>query len=183
MPASFKHTVERLTFGQKTHEQCWFASYQMMFKFLKRPTSEVESKLRPALGTRQDDSGQVISKFDEALKLGLSDTDYKMAADALGLKNSPGTPFKQKPAWYDIGLSDGCEAFLEILKNGPLWVSIRVSSTTDHAVVAVGYDDDATKIVFNNPFPGPSDAIEDSKDANTFMQLIKAANGAVAGIK
>jgi hypothetical protein len=38
MPASFKHTVDVLLMGQETHEQCWYASYKMMMKFLKRST-------------------------------------------------------------------------------------------------------------------------------------------------
>ena len=96
MPDSFKHDVDVLGAGQATFEQCWFASYKMIFKFAKRNTNEVEDRLRKA-----------GNFFDEAMKLGLLDTDYKKSAEALGLKAWTGSPFNLKPSWYDFGLSDG----------------------------------------------------------------------------
>ena len=52
-------------------------------------------------------------------------------------------------------------------------------------MVAVGYDDALIggKILFNNPFPGPSAAIEQRMDANIFVRNITAAAGSVQGYR
>jgi hypothetical protein len=171
---SFKHTVPTGGYGQATTEQCWFASYKMMMTFLKRNTSEVEDKLKAAGIDVQD-----------AKDNGLADTDYKKACEALGLKGWAGSSFNQEPGIIDSiigGLTDGAEAFLKELVNGPLWVS-RVSGKSYHVVVAVGYDDENSKIIYNNPYPGPTDAVELSMKANTFVRNITAASCSVQGKK
>ena len=171
MPDSFKHNVDVLGAGQATFEQCWFASYKMIFKFAKRNTNEVEDRLRKA-----------GNYFDDAMKLGLLDNDYKKSAEALGLKAWTGSPFNLKPVWYDAFLSDGAHAFLKELAIGPMWVS-RKSGSSNHAVVAVGYDDDRSVILWNNPFPGPNNAEEKRLDANLFVRNITGAMGSVQAFR
>lgn len=143
----------------------------MIFNFQKRNANEVESKLRG--------SG---FNFDDALSNGLLDTDYKKAADALGLTTWVGSAFNLEPSWYDVGKSDGANAFLDELQKSPLWVS-RKSGKEYHIVVAKGYDDDDSKIVYNNPFPGPSNARELRLDANLFVRNITGARGSVQAFR
>jgi papain like cysteine protease AvrRpt2 len=172
MTDSFKHTVPTIGAGQATFEQCWLASYKMMLKFMKRSENEVEDKLRGA-GINVDD----------AKTQGLLDTEYKKAADALGLTAWAGSPFNDKPTWYDIGLSDGAEAFLAELEKGPLWVSRYVEKGSYHIVVAVGYNDSEERVIYNNPFPGPTNAVELELKANLFVKFITNARGSVQGKK
>lgn len=101
----FKHSVPLLGGGQENFQQCWYASYGMLLKYHKRNANEVDGKL----------AGAGI-KLVDAKDKGLLDTDYKRAADSLGLKMWSGAPFKKDPSWYDIGLTDGAEAFIEQLK-------------------------------------------------------------------
>jgi hypothetical protein len=172
MPSSFKHTVPTSGAGQATYEQCWFASYKMMLKFLKRSENEVEDKLRAA--------GLDV---DDAKENGLLDTLYKKAADALELKALAGSPFNDKPGFFDIGLSDGAEAFIAELEKGPLWVSRFVKTGSYHAVVAVGYNDSQERIIYNNPYPGPTNAVELEFSANLFVKFITNARGSVQAKK
>jgi hypothetical protein len=172
MADSFKHTIPTIGAGQATFEQCWLASYKMMLKFLKRSENEVEDGLRGAgIGV------------DDAKAEGLLDTDYKKAADALGLKALAGSPFNDEPSWYDVGLSDGAEAFIAELEKGPLWVSRYIQKGTYHIVVAVGYNDSEGRIIYNNPFPGPTNAVELELKANLFVKFITNARGSVQGKK
>lgn len=166
------HTVPTGGMGQATFEQCWYASYKMMLTFLKRNTNEIKDKL-----------GGAGIDFDDAMKKGLLDTDYKKAADALGLKAWAGSTFNQKPGFFDIGLSDGAEAFLDALKAGPLWVSRKAGPDSYHIVVAYGYDDSDERILYNNPFPGPTDAVQARLSANIFVRSITGALGSVQGKK
>jgi hypothetical protein len=170
MPKNFKHTVSILGAGQATFEQCWFASYKMILKFLNRNENEVEDALR----------GAGID-VNEAKAKGLLDTEYKKAAEALGLTAWSGLSFNQKPGFFDIGLSDGAEAFLTELAVGPLWVSRFVEKGSYHAVVAVGYNDSDERVIYNNPFPGPSNAVELELKANLFVKFITNARGSVQG--
>jgi hypothetical protein len=170
---SFKHDVPTLGGGQKTFEQCWYASYRTLLKYHKRDPGELESKLNG-----------VNINVDEAKAKGLLDTDYKKAADALGLQRWSGAPFK-KVGWVDFGLNDGTEAFLKELKISPLWVSRYVGPGSYHIVIATGYNDDGKGyIIYNNPFPGPYNAIEDtSLLANVFTRHITDAMGSVQAVR
>lgn len=167
MASSFTHSVPTLGNGQPNFSTCWYASYRMLLTFGKRNASAIEDKLN-------------ARKIDvaDAKANGLEDKKYKDACDALGLKGWSGKSFNQEPAWYDFGLSDGAEAFIEELRKGPLWVS-RVSGSNYHIVLAVGYDDGSEKIIFNNPFPGPADAVEQRLKANLFVRNITAASCSV----
>jgi Papain-like cysteine protease AvrRpt2 len=176
MPDSFKHRVELPNMGQPTFSTCWWASYRMVFSFLRRHLDEIDDKLTAA-------------KFDlnDIKQNGLTDTDYMKAAGALGLKGWSGTLYSTAP-WIDIGLSDGAKDFLRELAIGPLWVSRIAESRPgkqrgNHVVVAVGYDDDEGKVIYNNPFPGPTNAIEMTLRANLFVRNITAANGSVQGYR
>lgn len=176
----FKHDVTTSGAGQKNFSQCWLASFEMIYKFHKLPVSTIESKL----STRGIDVA-------DAKANGLSDKDYFKAAEALGLKGWSGELFKKAASWYDIGLTDGCEAFLEILQDGPLWVSRFIGTDSEgksmyHITVARGYNDSGNGfIIFNNPFPGPTDALEQSHptNANTYVKHITSARCSVMGYR
>ncbi|HEX8737863.1 MAG TPA: papain-like cysteine protease family protein [Pyrinomonadaceae bacterium] len=171
MPDSFKHNVSLLGAGQATKKQCWYASFRMITKLSKQA---VKDKL---VGGGID--------FDDAMANGLLDTDYQKAANALDLETWSGEKFKQAPGFFDIGLTDGAEAFIELLKVRPLWVSRFIEQGSYHAVVAVGYNDDGKGyIIFNNPYPGPDNAIEDATmPANIFVKHITSAKGSVMRAK
>ena len=177
MPNTFKKTVATAGFGQPNFSTCWWASYRMLYQYLKRQLKDIDEKLAK------------LAKIDvdDCKENGLADTDYSKAATALGLRSWSGLSFNKSPL-IDIGLSDGAKAFLKELDLGPLWVS-RVAESRPgkkkgyHIVVAVGYDDASGNIIYNNPFPGPKDAIETSKRANNFVKLITAAQGSVQGYR
>jgi hypothetical protein len=175
MPDSFKFKVATTGMGQPNFSTCWWASYRMLYQYLKRTLDDVDTKLAKA-------------KIDVAdcKANGLADTDYFTAATALGLRGWSGLTFNKEPL-IDIGLSDGAKAFLKELSLGPLWVS-RIAESRPaktkgyHIVVATGYDDDRGNIIYNNPFPGPTDAVEvNLLRANTFVRNITAAAGSVQG--
>lgn len=170
MPNTFKHKVETLGMGQPNNATCWWASYRMIYKFRNRTLDEIDSKLKP------------IINLEDCKANGLPDTDYTRVANALGLRGWRGTEFNKKQGFFDIGLSDGAEAFLKELVVSPLWVSRLIwigSEKSYHIVVAVGYDDDKETIIYNNPYPGPTDAKEQSMKANLFVKFITAANASV----
>ena len=169
MAESFKYNVEILGMGQPNEATCWHASFRMMFMHLKRTTAELNPRLEAAGIDCKD-----------AQQSGLADTDYQKAADALGFTGWSGKRFNLSPGLFDFGLSDGAEEFLSALRMGPLWVS-RKTKGGYHAVVAVGYDDDTRKILFNNPSPGPQNAVELRLEANLFVRNISAANASVQG--
>jgi hypothetical protein len=177
MPNSFKHAVATAGMGQPNFSTCWWASYRMLYNFLKFNVASIDDKLNGA--------GIDVADCKEN---GLADTDYKKAAAALGLKGWPGGTFNKEPGFFDFGLSDGAEAFLKELNAGPLWVSRIAESRPGktkayHIVVAVGYDDDDGRIIYNNPFPGPTNAIEARMKANLFVKYITAAAASVQGYR
>jgi hypothetical protein len=175
---SFKHSIPTAGAGQKTHQQCWFASYQMLLKPSGKDSS-IETKLRGLMKT--DVLGN--DRFKDALDNGLLDTDYATCAVALGLNSWSGSAFNKAPGFFDIGLTDGAEAFLIELKKRPLWVS-RWMDPGYHIVVATGYNDSGKGyIIFNNPFPGPTDAKEFTNiTANNFVKFITNARASVQGM-
>lgn len=168
----FKHTVPTAGMGQKTYEQCWLASYQMLYTYHKLSAGSVEGKL----------SGGGIDVAD-AKANGLEDRKYGDAATALGLTTWSGEKFKKEASWYDMGLTDGCEAFLDELQTGPLWVSRYIRTGLYHIVIATGFTwgaSDKGYIIFNNPYPGPTNAVESSDvPANVFVKHITSARGSV----
>jgi len=173
---SFKHTVPTGGAGQATFEQCWLASFGMMYKFYNQPVGSIEAKL----------TAKGIDVAD-AKANGLTDRDYQKAGEALGMTAFAGGPFNKPMGTFDVGDSDGCEAFLAELKQGPLWVS-RYTGSGYHAVVAVGYTnpawDEPGYIIYNNPFPGPSNALEDSSTrGNMFVKFITNARGSVMAFR
>jgi hypothetical protein len=175
MSSQWKHSVPTAGAGQATFEQCWLASFKMVYKFHNQPVDSIEAKLRPRIN------------YDDSLANGLVDKSYKAAGEALGMTMWSGEKFKQPAGTFDVGDTDGCEAFLEELKKGPLWVSRYVESSY-HAVVAVGYIDPAWDepgyIIYNNPFPGPKNAIEVSNmRGNIFVKHITSAAGSVMAFR
>ena len=179
MPASFKHTVPTTGMGQPNFSTCWWASYRMIYQYLKRPASSIDDRLN---GIKID--------VDDCKENGLADTDYAKAASVLGLKGWSGLTFSKEPSLMDFGLSDGAEAFLTELDLGPLWVSRIAESRPGksrgyHVVVAVGYNDDSGKIIYNNPWTqtGSTSAIEMEMRANLFVRNITAAAASVQGYR
>jgi hypothetical protein len=171
VPDSFKHTVSLLGAGQETKKQCWYASFRMVTKL---SGSAVKDKLV---------GGGIL--FDDAMENGLLDTDYQKAANALNLDTWSGELFKQEAGFFDIGLTDGAEAFLALLKVGPLWVSRFIEKGSYHAVLATGYNDDGKGyIIYNNPYPGKENAVEVTDvPANVFVKHITSAKGSVMRAK
>src|SRR4051794_4760621 len=112
MSSEWKHTVPTTGAGQATFSQCWLASFKMLYKFHNQPVSLIEQRLR----------GAGID-YDDALENGLSDKSFAAAGTSLNLTMWSGEKFKQPAGNFDVGDSDGCEAFVEELKKGPLWVS------------------------------------------------------------
>jgi hypothetical protein len=173
---TFKHTVPTIGAGQKTFEQCWLASFTMLYKYHGQPVGTIESKL----------SAKGINVTD-AKANGLSDKEYYSAGEALGMTMWSGEKFKKPAGFFDVGDTDGCEAFLAELAKGPLWVS-RYVAPSYHAVVAVGYTnpswDEAGYIIYNNPFPGPNNAVEVSNmRGNLFVRDITSARGSVMAFR
>jgi hypothetical protein len=171
--SEWKHDVSTLGGGQATPAQCWLASFRMMYRFHKQPVDSIEARLR----AKGIDVG-------EALSTGLSDKSYAAAGEALGMKKMwSGELFKKPASFTDVGDTDGCEAFVEKLKDGPLWVS-RFIDGGYHATVAIGYIDpgyfDDGYIIFNNPWRGPNNATEDrTMRANMYVKHITSAKGSV----
>ena len=114
---------------------------------------------------------------------GLEDKKYQVAGNGLGMTMWSGEKFKHAPAFYDVGLTDGCEAFIDELLKGPLWVSRYIKDGLYHIIVATGFRWGSSKsgyIIYNNPFPGPTSAIEtDDLLANVFVKHITSARGSV----
>jgi hypothetical protein len=169
----FKHNVPLLGGGQATFQQCWYASYGMLLRYHKRNPAEIEAKL----------SGAGIS-FDRAMADGLSDTEFKRASESLGLRKWGGEPFKAGGGFWDIGLTDGAEAFLRELQISPLWVSRYIQKGTYHITLAVGYEDTSKgHIIYNNPYPGKKDAVEERMPANVYVRDITYAMGSVQAVR
>ena len=104
----------------------------------------------------------------------------KKVAGALGLERWSGVKYKKPHGWFDVGLTDGTEAFLELLEKGPLWVSRYVKKGSYHITVAKKYDDtDKGYIYYNNPLPGPKNAIEEKMVANLYTKHITDAMGSI----
>ncbi|MCO6512720.1 MAG: hypothetical protein J5I65_18200 [Aridibacter famidurans] len=168
MADNISHDVPTGGMGQATFQQCWYASYKMIYTFKGLNTNSIKDKL-----------SNVID-FADAMKNGLVDKDYLKCATALGLDGWKGEHFNQERSWYDVGLSDGAETLLTVLKKGPLWVSRKISSDSYHIVVAKRYDDEGQGyIYFNNPYPGPKDAVEAKLPASHFARMITYANASV----
>ena len=169
---SFKHSVPTSGAGQATFEQCWLASFQMMYRFKGLNANSIEDKL----------SGAGIDVAD-AKANGLVDKDYNKAATALGMTSLASAPFKET-SWTDFDVSSGAYKFLAELQKGPLWVSRFVGSGY-HAIVATGYNDSGTGyIIHNNPFPGPTNAIEvTTLTATVFCRHITNALGSVQAFR
>ena len=165
----FKHTVQTANGGQENFQQCWLASYRMHFRFHERPVGSIEDKLK----------GAGID-VETAKAEGLLDTEFKKAGESLGMTMWSGTKYKEPAGFFDVGLSDGCEAFLELLQGGPLWVSRYIKKGSYHIVLAVGYQDTSKgHIIYNNPYPGPTNAIEERMVANVFVRDITNAMGSI----
>jgi papain like cysteine protease AvrRpt2 len=172
----FKIAVPLLGGGQKNFQQCWYASYRSLYTYHKQPADSIDGKL----------AGNGIDVAD-AKANGLVDTKFHAAGEALGMTMWSGEKFKQAASWYDVDLTDGCEAFIDELVKGPLWVSRFIESGTYHIVLATGFkwgDSGKGYIIYNNPFPGPSDAVEVSTlVANVFVRHITSARGSVQAFR
>jgi hypothetical protein len=168
MASNINHWVPTAGFGQKTHQQCWFASYQMLYWSKGKNINSVRDKLSSVIDV------------DDALANGLLDTDYKKCATALGLTPLSGGNFNGERGFFDVGLTDGAEALHGELAKGPLWVSKYIKKGTYHIIVLKAYDDTGDGyFTYNNPFPGPKDAIEVRENASLFAKFITNAAGSV----
>lgn len=171
---SFKHNVPVLNGGQANFQQCWYASYGMLFRFHNKVTNDIDSKLTSA--------GIDIA---DAKQNGLVDKDFAKASSALGTTIFASAPFKDTSI-LDWDVSSGAKEFIKELKNGPLWVSRYIGPGSYHIVLAVGYTDSGNGyIVYNNPFPGPDNAREMTTPltATLFCRDITDAKGSVQGFR
>lgn len=170
---SFKHNVTLVGGGQSNFKQCWYASYKMLHRFHSKDVNDIDNKL-------------LAAHFDleDAKQNGLLDTQFKRASELLGTTIFASAPFKETSFW-DFDVSSGAKTFLEELKKGPLWVSRFVEQGSYHIVLATGYNDNGSGyIIFNNPFPGPSNAVENTvTTATVFCRHITDARGSVQGFR
>ena len=168
MADNISHTVPTAGFGQATFQQCWFASYKMIFSHKGLSTGSIKDKLSSVID------------FDDAMANGLLDTDYQKCAQALGLSYWKGTQFNQERGFWDVGISDGAEELHGLLRQGPLWVSRKISKDSYHITVLKGYvDTDRGDFVINNPYPGPNDALEQQVPASHYARMVTGANASV----
>ena len=168
MASNISHNVPTQGMGQATFQQCWYASYKMIYQCKGLNVNSIKDKLKGWID------------FDDAMKNGLIDKDYKKAAMGLGLSVWDGKDFNQEQGFFDVGLSDGAEFFHACLKHGPLWVSRYIKKGTYHITVAKKYDDTGKGyIYYNNPYPGPKNAIEEKMPANIYCRHITYATGSV----
>jgi hypothetical protein len=168
MASDITHTVPTAGFGQATYQQCWYASYKMIYSFKGLNVNSIKDKLAGVINV------------DDALANGLLDTDYKKCATALGLSAFSGGTYNAERGFFDVGLSDGAEALHDELANGPLWVSRYIKKGTYHIVVVKAYDDAGDGyFIYNNPYPGPSNAVEVRENASLFSKFITNAAGSV----
>lgn len=172
MASNINHWVPMEGLGQKTFQQCWFASYQMIYWSLGRDIGSVRTKL------------EGIIDVDDALAKGLVDYDFHKCATALGFDAWPGKHFNGARGFWDVGISDGAEKLHGLLKKGPLWVSRKTDSGSYHITVLKGYDDSGDGyFIFNNPFPGPNDAKEERIKASFYARKVTGATGSVQRIR
>ncbi|REJ77266.1 MAG: hypothetical protein DWQ47_12815 [Acidobacteria bacterium] len=167
MPSNINHWVPTEGLGQKTFQQCWYASYRMIYWSLGKNIDSVKTKL------------ETVIDFPEAMKEGLLDNDYMKCATALGFDAWLGKHFNQKRGWSDVGMSDGAEALYAVLKKGPVWVSRKNDSGSFHITVLRGYDDSDGYFVYNNPYPGPKDAVVQRMRSDFYARGITYAAGSV----
>ena len=171
---SFKHTVSVIGGGQANFQQCWYASYGMLFRFHNKATDVIDTNL----------SNAGINVAD-AKQNGLVDKDFAKASQALGTTIFPSAPFKDTSI-FDFDVSSGAKEFIKELKKGPLWVSRFIADGSYHIVLAIGYSDDGKGyIVYNNPYPGPDNAREMTTPltATVFCRDITDARGSVQGFR
>lgn len=168
--AEIKHTVPALGYGQPNFATCWHACYRAAFAFLKR----TEASIDPALTSAGID-------VPVAKQKGLLDTDFRKAAFALKLMPLFTGQFRETSIWP--GLDPGAEKFLDELKACPLWVSRKTAGGGLHIVLAWGYSPDGDKVWYNNPFPGPDDALTKWMKANDFVSGISTAIGSVTRVQ
>lgn len=168
MADNISHTVPTSGMGQETFQQCWFAAFKMIYTFKGLNTNSIKDKL-----------SKVID-FNDAMANGLFDTDYKKCAEALGLTYWKGTDFNQERGFFDVGITDGAEALHKHLRQGPLWVSRKISKDSYHITVLKGYEDTSKgDFVINNPYPGPKDALEQRVSASHYARMVTGANASV----
>ena len=167
MADDINHWVPTQGMGQKTRQQCWYASYKMIYRVKGLNTDLVKQKL------------EKVIDFPDAMKNGLLDNDFLTCAGALDLTSWSGRHFNMKRDFWDMGMSDGAETLYACLRKGPLWVSRKTSSGSFHITVLKGYKDSGDKFIFNNPFPGPNDAIEQSMKSDLYARRITFAAGSV----
>jgi hypothetical protein len=166
--SDINHTINLLGMAQENFATCWYSSYRIALAAAGKGAVDVDAVLK----------GATID-VDEAKANGLKDTDFPKAANALSFTKFSGTNYNQKAAWYDVGLSDGAEAFLEVLRRGPLWVS-RAGSKSKHIVVAHGYSSSGDKLWYANPWaPGENDAKQKWMEINSFVFGITNDSAAV----
>ena len=168
MASNISHWVPTLGMGQKTTKQCWFASYKMIYWSKGKNIDSIKDKVSSVID------------FDDAMEHGLYDTDYKKVATALGMRQWSGVKYKKPHGTFGVGLTDGTEAFLKLLEKGPLWVSRFIKAGSYHITVARKYDDTGKGYIhYNNPFPGPKNAVGQKMVANLYTRHITNAFGSI----
>ena len=148
----------------------------MMCNFHGRPVGSIESKL----------AAKGIDVAD-AKANGLVDRKYSDAGTAMGATMWSGEKFKQEAGFLDFGLTDGCEAFVEEMQKGPLWVSRYISAGLrphrGRHRFPMGIDQKRLHHL-QQLDPGPTNAVEvDTLLANVFVRHITSASGSVQAFR
>ena len=168
MADNISHNVPTQGMGQATFQQCWYASYKMIYTFKGLNTNSIKDKLSSVIN------------FSDALKNGLLDNDFEKCAKALGLSYWSGSKFNGERGMFDVGISDGAEKMHDLLRNGPLWVCRKANKNSFHITVLKGYTDTSKgHFIVNNPYPGPRNAVEIKLPASHYARMVTNASGSV----
>jgi hypothetical protein len=164
------HKVETNGMAQPTGATCWYACYRMLLKVAGRDNSEAAIRSKFKLFSLN---------FDEAYAKGLHSKDWSIAAFALGF--APFLPLQFSPKlntnWW--GKTSGEEAFLALLRKGPLWIGRNVNRETSHAIIACGYASMENKVVWLNPESASGNAFPQRSRLDLFIQMIGTSMGGV----
>ena len=168
MADDFQFGITMSGMAQENFSTCWYSSYKMALAAAGKGSIDIDAVLN---GVGLD--------VNDAKENGLKDTDYPVAAKALGFTQFSGKLYNQTPSAWDWGLSDYAEAFLSVLQRGPLWVS-RAGTKSNHIVLAYGYSSSGDKIWYANPWaPSQNDARQVWMKANDFVSRITGDTAAV----
>ena len=112
---------------QQKSSTCWYASFQMLYRWKGRSVKDVEKRIRRHQSQSQKNAKPPIADFDYMYSHGIGTADVKPCARALGLDWVGGSSGDIPIA----GLLYGLDKF------GPIWITGKWNNAS-HAIVLVG---------------------------------------------